>query len=205
MKEFDVFYRRILPRVKGVAMPMVDEAIRQAGIEFCERTRLWRDEDQFTASDALDYEPMVAPYGAVIFEIETARFNGELLEVATRDWLDDHVPRWREQQASQAKWVTQSQPDTIRLVPAAQGTVALELFLKPANDAEMFPDFMVDHYARVITDGALAELYATPGDFQNPGLAQFHSQRFNARLDELFDSHATGQQSAPVRVKAQFQ
>lgn len=204
MKDFDTLYRRIMPRVRGAAIPVVDEAIRQAAIEFCQRTRLWRDEDEFKTSDSLDYEPMVVPHGAVIFEIESARFNGYPLEVITKRWLEDHVPRWREQTSSQAKWITQSQPNTIRLVPAAAGTVHLDLFLQPSNDADQLPDFMIDHYSRVLADGALAELYAMPGDFQNPGLAGFHSQRFNESLDGLFDSHATGQQAAPVRVKAQF-
>lgn len=205
MKEFDDLYRRILPRVRGVAMPMVDEAIRQAAIEFCQRTRLWRDEDQFKSSDNLDYEPIVAPPGAVIFEIESARFNDQPVEAVSRDWLDGHVPTWRTLQGDLAKWVTQSKPDTIRLVPAAKGDVHLDLYLQPANDATSLPDFLIDHHARTLTDGALAELYATPGDFQNPGLAQFHATRFAESLDTLFDSHATGQQAAPVRVKARFQ
>lgn len=203
MKGFDDLYRRILPRVKGAAMPVIDQAIREAANEFFRRTRLWRCDDEFKVSRQED-EFVAAPSGSAIFEFEDVRFNGDIVEPKSIAWLNDNVPRWRELDADIPKWVTQTSPNTLRLVPGAAGTVSVSLFLELSNDAERAPDFMINQHAKLIADGALGELFTIPGDHANPGLAQFHTNRFQARLDSLFDSHAAGQQSAPTRTRARF-
>lgn len=201
MKDFSVFKRYIMPRVPGAAEPTVDSAIREAAIEFCRRTRIWREEDTFTVSD--ESELVAVPFGAALFEIESARFNGFMLEPTSLSWLDGNVPRWQEQ-VGRGKWITQLRPDTVRIVPTEPGTLDLSLFLMPANDADQVPDFLADHHVRCIADGALADLLAMPYDYANPGLAGYHAQRFDRRLNELSNLNIKGQQRAPVRTKPQF-
>ena len=202
MKSMDEFLARILPRVPGVPRPMVHDAIRQAAIEFCQRTRMWRDEDEFRVSG--ECEPMVAIGPAAIFEIESARFNGNQLRPVSLAWLDEQVPRWRDMDASEGRWITQLSPDTVKVVPGGDGLLTLSLVLQPSDKAVEVPDFLVTHYVREIADGALGELFATPGQWANPGLAEFHLSRFQRRLDELFNSNMKGQQGAPVRTKPHF-
>lgn len=202
MISLEAFYPRILPRVPAAPVPMVDEAIRQAAIEFCQRTRLWRGDDEFNVAG--ECEVVVTPHGAELFEIESARFNGNPLTPVSLRWLDDEVHRWRELSADLGKWITQVEPDTVRVVPMAPGHLALSLLMVPAQRAERLPDWLYQHHARAITDGALAELLSTPGEYANPGLAAFHSDRFQRLLDEVFASGTQGQQKAKIRTKPHF-
>jgi hypothetical protein len=204
MIELDVFLPKILPRVEGAARPAVYDAIRVAAQEFCTRTRLWRETDTLqTVSDDLDI--VAVPQGAVLFEIESARFEGHELEPQSISWLDDNVARWRESTADMPRHITQTEPDTVRLVPMATGTLDLSLYLKPADDAGYLPDWMGNHYKQVIADGALAELLTMPGQaYTSPELAMFYSDRFDKRVTLLSSANLKGQQKARVRTKPHF-
>lgn len=204
MKPLDALFPRIAPRAKHCPEPVLASGVRTAAIEFCERTRLWRSEDSFTVSEA-SCNVMAVPYGAVLHEIESARFNGLPLEPVSVSWLDHEIAEWRTKTATAGKWITQLEPDTVRVVPAAEGTLDLSLVLKPSEDAEQLPDFMVQAHGRALADGALAEILTIPGQpFYNPELAMFHSNRFRAELDRLFNINIKGQQRAPTRTKPHF-
>ena len=204
MKPLEELFTRIMPRVKNCPEPVAAAGVRVAAIEFCERTRLWRSSDTFNVSEA-DCNVVAVPYGAVLHEIESARFGGLPLEPVSISWLDDEIYQWREKTATVGKWITQTEPDTVRVVPAADGLLDLSLILKPSNDTDQIPAFMVNAHARALADGALAEILTIPGQpFYNPDLAMFHSNRFRAELDRLFNMSIKGQQRAPTRTKAFF-
>ena len=204
MIELEAFLPKIMPRVPGAARPAVYDAIRVAAQEFCTRTRLWRETDTLQTA-AEDCDIIAVPHGAVLFEIESARFNGYPLEPQSISWLDKNVPRWREMKSDRPSWITQTEPDTLRLIPAGTGTVDLSLYLKPADDAEYLPDWMGNHYKQVIADGALSELLTLQGhEFTNPDLAMFYSARFEKRVLSLSSANLKGQQKARVRTKPHF-
>jgi hypothetical protein len=203
MKDLDAIMRRVMPRVVGAAHPVVVQAVRDAASEFCRRTRLWREEDEFQISNE-GFEYIAVPPEANVFEIESASFEGQLIEPASIAWLDDNIAGWRTLTDAASKWFTQSSPGQIHLVPAMAGKVELKLILEPADDADRLPDFIVDLHAPVIADGALADLYAMPADYGNPGLAQYHASRFQSRLDTQTRAEQRGQQGAVIRTRPQF-
>lgn len=204
MIELDVFLPKIMPRAQGAPRPAVYDAIRVAAQEFCMRTRLWRETDTLQTSQN-DIDIIAVPHGAVLFEIESARFDGYPLDPVSISWLDQEVARWREMTAERPKWITQTEPDTVRLVPMGTGTVDLSLYLKPADDAEFLPDWMGNHYKQVIADGALAEVLTLPGQpFTNPDLAMFYSARFDKRVSSLSAANVKGQQNAKLRTTPNF-
>lgn len=201
MIDFEPFLKRILPRVAGAARPAVHDAIRVAAQEFCTRTRLWREHD--VIETIVEYDGiMVAPTDAVIFEIESAVFDGYHLEPTSISWLDANKPGWRGWGEAQPVYITQTEPDTVKLVPAYKGRLDLHVILKPSDEAEYFPDWLADHYSQVIADGALAELLTIPAqEFTNPELAMFYAQRFDNRLNNMSSANLKGQQKARVRTK----
>jgi len=203
VKDFTELYRRIMPRARGAARPVVDQAIREAAAEFCKRTRLWRGEDEFIISE-IGEEVVAVPTEAALYEIESARFNGDTLTPISLSRLEETVPRWRELESHAVQWITQTAPDSVRLVPAAKGTLSLSLTLCPAVSTERLPDFLIDHYADALTDGALADLFMMPAEYGNPGMAQYHEARFNRALDRLATANMKGQQRAAVRTTPQF-
>ena len=207
MTELDVFLPNIRLYAPGVADPTAYFAIRQAAIEFCERTRVWRFEDEFNVTED-DAEGLFAPGGSVILDIDGVWFDGKKLKPKTPKQLDDTMPAWRsgaEKPTGDPSYVTQTAPNTITLVPFRAGSVKLSLFLKPAQDAEELPDFLADQYRETIAWGALARILLIPNQsFTNPEMGAAFGQVFQQKMDGKSTIGITGQQRAPVRTRASF-
>lgn len=205
MRDIELIYPLVMPFAPGCADPTANAWIRQSAIDFCERTRLWRFDDamEVTANEA---EALMAPSGAVVHEIEEVFFNDQLLERVTPAWLDKNYPAWRAGSVlGQSRYVTQTEPNTIRLIPSEAGEVRIYLWLKPAQDAVDLPDFIVDKYRETIAHGALARILMIPNQsFTNPQMAAYWQQRFEAKLDSLSTRGSTGEQRASIRVKSSF-
>lgn len=204
MIELDVFLPKIMPYAPGCPEPTALDKIIVAAQTFCERTRLWRDRDQFNVTPT-NCNVMCAPAGANVFEIESARLNDyDLTPISLAD-LEFKHPTWRQYSQGSGTWITQVELDTVMVVPATTGTLELALILRPADDADQLPDFIGAHYRQCIADGALAEILMIPGQsFYAPDRAQFYAMRFASKLDELTTRSLKGQQRAPIRTRAQF-
>lgn len=205
MKPLDDFLKKINQYAPGVAIPTAYSAIRDAATDFCERTRLWRYEDEFTVS-ADEAEAITTPPGSVLLDIERAWFDGNKLTPATVDWLDDRANGWRDGTLTgQPEFLTQLELNTLRVVPAQAGTIKISVWLKPSQDCTDLPDFLSDQYRETIAFGALARLLAIPGQpFTNPNMAAAFASTFEDKLSGLKNKGIIGQQRARVRTKANF-
>jgi hypothetical protein len=205
MKPLDAFLGKINPYAPGCAIPTAYSAIRDAAIEFCERTRLWRYEDEFAVS-ADEAECIATPVGSVLLDIERAWFDGARLTPATVDLLDKHMDGWRDGSLTgQPQYISQIELNTLRLIPAQAGTVKLSLWLKPSQDCLDLPDFLADQYREVIAHGALGRLLMMPGQpYTNADLGAGFLASFERKLVGLSGKGVTGQQRARVRTKATY-
>lgn len=201
MIALDAFLPQILVRAQGCPEPIALDAIRQAAIEFCSSTRLWRYTDTFAFTGNSE---IATPDYSVLMEIENARMDGRALTPVSINYLNDAYPDqdWETLDASFPKYITQKSDGSFMVVPAVEGQLKMTLILKPSNDAEELPDFIDNEYRRVITDGALAEIMMIANQpYSNPDLASVHSARFQQSLDSLATKTISGQQRAPVRTK----
>ncbi len=205
MKDLDAFMSAIRPYAPGCANVTAFTQIRLAAIEFCERTKLWRWEDDFdiTGDDA---EQITTPYGSVLHELDIVLFEGRELDPATPSYLDLHECNWRTSTLSgMPRFVTQLELNTIRLVPNQAGHVNVYGWLKPTADAKQLPDFLSDQYREVIAAGALARLLAQPNQpYSNPNLGAGFGALFEDKLTRLSGTAPKGQQRAPRRTRASF-
>jgi hypothetical protein len=203
MKEFDLILPHIMANAPGCAVPMAERYIREAAIEFCTRTKLWRYEDDFDVTGT-DAEAIMAPYGACVLDIERALFDGQPLEPKTTAWLDENALGWRTGDLTGTpRYLTQTEPNTIRLVPAGAGHVHLYLWLVPSQEAEDLPDFIVDQHTLTIAHGALGNILAIPNQaFTDREMAGAFAASFEVRLNKLSSKGITGQQRARVRTKS---
>lgn len=200
MREIADMMRLVAPYAVGVPEPVAVQYLRDAAIEFCQETRIWRHSADFNVIGGQN-ETLCTPDQAQIFEIENAWFNKCLLEPrpfgSIENWdRDDGQPRY----------ITQSSPGSVRLVPGAleAGVLSLHLFLKPANDAEDFPDFLTE-YERIIADGALARILMLPNQpFTNPAMAGAFGQSFVQGKDRNFNQNIKGKQRAPMRSRGRY-
>lgn len=207
MSAIDVFLTEVRPWAPGVPDPVAFKAIRGAAIEFCERTRLWRFEDDYDVT-AEDMGEIFTPAGSVLHDIELVKWEDrELHPISTRD-LDVKVPRWRTEPTEEGglpTYVTQLSMNSIRIVPALAGHLYVCFRLKPDPNTMQVPDFLVAEFKEVIGWGALGRLLTIPGQsYSSPDLATYYKGLFEQKIDRLSTKGTTGQQNAPKRSKARF-
>jgi len=205
MKSFEAFLPHVMPKVPGCPEPTVIHCLRQAVIEFCQRTKLWRCDDEFDVTPA-SCDVICAPAGSQILDIEHATFEGFPLDPISIADLDAEYPRWRtDTDTTMPQYFTQIDFDTVRVVPAGTGKLKLYTILMPAEDGEDVPDWMHAKYARVIAAGALKDLLITPGQpFYNAELASGYASRFYDAMDTNASKRMRGQQRAPIRTRPQY-
>jgi hypothetical protein len=206
MKDLDVFLPKIFVHAPGLGIPVAYDAIRDAAVEMCERTGLWRWEDDFTVGFNGD-EDISPPYGAVLLKIDSVLFNGIDLTHKTTGWLDAERPGWRTQEATSTapSFITQVELGTLRVVPYAAGKLNLAAKLKPADDCTQLPDFLADLYREVIAWGALGRVLMHPNQpYTNLTTAPYFQRRFDDKLIALSGVAQRGQQGAPTRSRATF-
>ena len=202
MKDLDAFLPGILPFAPGCATPTAHFGIRQAAIEFCERTRLWRSEDEFDVT-LEGCEAVMSPEGSEILEFEKALFNDQPLIPKTTAWLDTNENGWRSgTHTGRPRYITQTAPDTVTLVPKEAGRLKMYLWLKPAQECTELPDFLAGKYRETIAFGALSRILIIPNQsFTNVEMAGAFSQMFETRLGGQSTKGSIGQQRAALRTK----
>lgn len=202
MKDLDTLLPRVMEWASACPEPTVLRHLRDKAIEFCQRTRIWRESDSFTLGADDGCEVVALEPNTALFEISHARFEDTDLEPRTIDWLDQYEPGWRER-SGQPRWITQSSPDTLRIapIPSEAGTLTLQLILEPSIDADQLPDVLVDKYGHVIAAGALASILALPTAFTNLNLAAVHAASYADALAHFAARVPLGQQRAKRRTK----
>lgn len=200
----DDFMQAISVKAPTVALPTAHMEIRQAAIQFCERTRLWRVEDEYTAYPGQDMQ-IVVPDGAELIEFETVSFNdGEPLTPKTTAWLDRNYRGWRTNSApGTPRYMTQLAINTLRLVPGTIGSAKVSMWLKPDQACMELPAFLSRQYRETIAHGALARILAIPNQpFTDLQMAGSYLTLFSGKLESLATSGTSGQQRARVHSRA---
>lgn len=201
MREIEELLPQVIPYAPGCADPTAIQHIRDAAVRFCERTRCWRHIDTFKTTKSHN-QIMAVPSGAVLFEIEWAKFDDRELEAKIPD-----VDTWHHQDQAYAhpRYITQVNPSCVSIEPHAEGELMISLFLKPSQETDILPDFLVSNMARNIADGALATLLLLPNQpFTNPQMAMAFEAKFQASLDRNFDFNLRGQQRARKRTRPNY-
>lgn len=206
----------ILPKAPTVPLPFAEFQARLAAIEFCERTRCWRQIVNSNLNSAKGC--VVVPAGATIHEFETATLNGKPL-TATQFTDTNPDELTGEQNEGEAEYITQIVPGTVTVYPFERGKLRLSCFLKPrhgqsigldstnplADGFNVLPEFMVTQYATALADGALYRIMSTnKQDFTDFEMAAVHKNAFDEACDSHFGSNIRGQQRAPLRVKPRW-
>ncbi|MBX9596233.1 MAG: hypothetical protein K2X46_17845 [Roseomonas sp.] len=200
MRDLTDFLPHVMLHAMACADPVAVKYLREAAVEFCTRTRVWRETDEFTTV-ADDIEVVCVPPYAALHEIEAAWFNGYELEAAR--FKQTFGPD--EQEGGQPRWITQVAPDRVSLVPKGAGLLRISMFLKPAEDTEVVPAFLFDHFAREIGWGALRDLKMLPNQpFSDPQMGMAFGARFEAALNRFSAANIRGQQRAKGRANARY-
>lgn len=207
------FLPLVLPHLVAAPRPLVELSLRQAAIEFCERTKAWR---HIITTPVTVQKPMpAAPDYCAIHQIESATLDGHVLtpishtEVVTDDMRG-------EQDRGVPQYITQSTPNEVQIYPFAPGTLRLSVILKPRagqlfgtdpadplHDAyNVVPEFMLSQHGETIAYGALARMFIVPGEaWTDASRANFYRAEFEKRAVASQAVSLKGQQRSPIRTK----
>lgn len=203
MKITDLF-QEVAPFAPGAPDPALLKYIRNAAIEFCMRTRLWKYEYTATHTAGADHA-IITPDQSALNDIERIAFDGKVLEPKSTTDLDIVLDGWRTQDLNGIpSFYTQLSQGSIRLVPDADGELYFCMTLKPGQTSTLVPDFLIE-YRETLGHGALSRLLLIPGQpYSSPEMAMMYKQRFDMQVDSLSLKGFTGQINARPRTKAKF-
>lgn len=215
MRDMDDFLPDILVYAPECPDVLARRCLRDAATTFCERTRAWRQVDDFTVTgDQID---IVAIYpDAAIYEIERVWFRiandppvtppaidkGQFTELEPVAY--EEYPWFADADAEGSpRYYTQTTWNTLQVLPRSAGVLKISAFLKPTPGALMLADVLWEQFHQAMTDGALARIMALPGQaFTNPAMATAFNGAFAEALDRNFQANIVGQQRVPRRGRA---
>lgn len=209
-KSLSDFLPEVLPQVPGCLDIFAKNAVRNAAIEFCERSGVYTKLlDPMTIDAGVpDYE-LDMPDDTVIWKPLRVLVDGEPIEPKAPRTLDVLRPGWQAETGEVTSFHVRENRRSLRLVLTPDATVAdglvVEASLKPSKDASSFEVSFFEEYFRIIADGALAYLLALPNKpWTNTRKAGEALMRFNMACGKHAIEIAEAQANAPIRVQSYY-
>lgn len=196
---------KVQPHVIGCPLPMIDDAILQTVIEFCNRSRAYRfTPAQITVvASTANYAVSDLPTNMAIAWLLAA----ELDEVPISTPDPGSVPvLWETEEGSPSAVVRYSDTQVgLRKVPDEAGTLDLRLALRPSQSATAYPDEFHSLYQDQIAAGVLAKLYAQPRkEWSTPDLVNDCRNQFEQAIYAAEYRADRGSAAAPARTALNF-
>ena len=181
------FLPEVLPFCPDVSEPQALNAIRNACIEFCERTSMWRSSIQIPVAVGNNFYPLHVDLESVSATILSIYYGEQLLQSTSEESLNNSSANgdWRILEGSPTMFT--SDPDTqaftLSRVPQdvdAGKIMRVRYALRPTRDSEEVGlDYIYSRWAEVIGHGALSRLYMTMGQpYYNPQAAVSYGNMF---------------------------
>ena len=175
------YLREVMPDVAGCPIRVAENAIRNAAIEFCNNSRVWRDSvtDVPIVQGTSEYT-LVPPTDSEIISTYYAKFSDSNIPLPTIP--EQHLARGRQNPTQQKpKWFHAGSPPVIELfwVPDAAYTLEVKAILKPTKASTLGPDFLYNDWLEEISHGAKARLKSMSGRiWSDKTSVKFHRREF---------------------------
>ncbi len=180
----------ILPMVPGCPDTLIENNIRSAVIELCEKSGVYQAElDPVTTVNGIFEYDLEAPNQTAVHKIMWVVHEGRDLEPISTNLLEQRKPKWRDRDyfATPEYYVKQSQ-SIFWLVPVPNETKAsstvLRVQLKPTHTSTACEDDVMNDYRDAIVAGALFRLLRLPSkDWTDYSGAQVYGSLFNEHIN----------------------
>lgn len=204
---YDQLTALILPEVQGCSDPMAEQAIRDAAVEFCQRSMVWThiaDTQSITAGMAsYDIEP---PSGATLVEIKAIKVSDQTdqLEAMSVDQLNQKYPDWQTKSGTPFAFTQIEDSEFIlAYVPDKDIIDGLQIALtvQPARNSTGFPEWINNRYQEAILAGAKARLMRKQGTaWYNPQQAIDYRSEFDLGIAGAKEDSTLSSVRAAVRT-----
>jgi hypothetical protein len=198
---FRQWERLIGPYMTGVPVPALEDAVREACIEFCQRTRV-----DTRIKGSIEYVPEEPDTALPLVTNETTPWQcinlwtptGLVLPKTRREidlqYPDGFVGVTVSDTRLLFGWIS-LRPQLVRLVPAlsVETVLRLEVCYQPKREARMVDDYLYDLFGEQISFGAMARL-AEHADvpYANPAAAGGYRMRFEDAISRIGQRSAGG-------------
>jgi hypothetical protein len=205
---YDQLTQLVLPEVQGCSDPLAEQAIRDAVVEFCQRSRVWvhfaDNQDVVAGQAAYDIEP---PTGAMLVEVKNVKYNGKTIEPMPVDELDSTMPGWKTLTGTPSAY-TQINDDEflLALVPDVSIASGLEITLvvAPSRSSQSFPDWINNRYQDAIMASAKSRLMLKQGtNWYNPQQGLAYKQDFDRACSSGNEASTLSLLRSSVRTTSQ--
>jgi len=207
--EYSAFLPDVLPYVRDCPEFVAINAIRNACIEFCEKSTWWRTtlEDITLVAGQSEYD-LDVEVGSAIAAIISAHIGKQPLRFGTEEKMVETIgPDWRTRQGPIHYIVHDGDFDTIRIahVPdsAPDDPLTLHVALRPIKSSVRVPKELYERWSETIGFGARARLHDTPGQpYSNPEAAREYRKWFESGYGNATIQANRGRSRAPLIVRA---
>jgi hypothetical protein len=207
---FTAFLPEVAPFVMDCPQVIVINAIRNAAIEFCERTLIWQANIAAMDLAAGTAEYTVAtPADTQLVEIMACYYNQVLLVPKDQDGLVRifRLGDWRSVEGP-PRYFTRPSSSVLQVVPtpvdAETGAVGVRAALAPTRTATGIDSEVYDDYLMAIAAGARAYLHSMTGQtFYDPNLSMQLRREFMAAIGHAKIKVNKGQTRSAPRIEFQ--
>lgn len=204
MKLWSAFLPEILTVAIGCPIPLAEAKLRQAAIEFFQRTRAWVEWlDPVTSIEgSIEYD-LDLPTGSDVARVEKSTVDGKPIGIAS--YYDAPYDWTRLDLASQG--LVSRDLKTFRLgqAVAAGLTIQVQVALTPSRTSTGIPDDLYDKYVDDIVHGARYRVLMTPDTpFYKPDLAGIEKALFEAAIGANAVDAWRGQTANTPRARVKF-
>jgi hypothetical protein len=209
MTPLSSFRSRIAPRVLTAPDIVIDQAVLDTCIDFCERTLIIRTSDAADTVTGVNTVDIPVPAGQALTKVMRAWCNGiELVPIS-----DDEVSgpldytetvTGASQTLGMPRFMYEPAPGVLGLHPAPDDAyqITFRLACKPKRSATSVEDVLYENWVDPIVDGALARLYGMPGmQFSAPPLVIPHQAMYMTGVNRAMLEAVRGRNRAEMRVR----
>ena len=191
MKALSVFRPRVASLAPTATDPMIDQAVLDACIDFCERTLVVKRmlTTFTTVAGTAAYTPAPPAQESIAQFIRVWCDSTELdpmnEDAISGPWGFVTTVTGQTNQPGLPQVYNETDPGLIQFYPRPNAvyTINARVALRPLRTATQVEDQLFEDWVEAITSGALARLYAQPGELLNPLLAKYHAANFQGFVD----------------------
>lgn len=201
------FLPEVMPYCQNVPDFIAENAVRNAAIDFCQRSHwLLHENPAITAVANLGTYVLSPPNDTTCIRIVDAWFNGNPLTAKSQEQLRDLFGHdWRTQVGT-PRYYTQLETCEIMLAPMPDTTQAAALSviaaIQPTRACTSVPEGLFERWLEVIALGARQRLYETPGQpYSDKAAALNAMSRFRSGINDAKSERNKGLTRGDLTVR----
>lgn len=209
MSAWSAFYPDVLAEVLGAPEFIVDNALRNAAITFCERTHIWTQmlDPIDSVANQMEYD-LDVPTRTNLVEIQAVWYSGRRIDPKSPRFLETTYADWTAETGTPA-FYTQETPEVLLLVPmpteSLSESIKVRASLKPSSTATGVEDWIFARHRLDIAAGCKAALMTmTDQVWFSPDRSNHYRALFEAAIEKTTKSAANGLTAARPRFTGGF-